>query len=327
MTSVRVLLAIAASKAWPIFQLDVNNAFLHGSLSDELYMQLPPGFNKALENQGKVCKLLKSLYGLKQASRQWFSKFTDVLLAYGFTQSLHDYSLFTYSRDGIFLALLVYVDDIILTETCTDQIEAVKDYIHSCFSIKDLGPLRFFLGLEVARSPAGLFINQRKYAMELLEDAGLLGCKPSKVHMDTTHTLSLSKSDLLADPTPYRRLVGRLIYLKVTRPDLSYPVHVLSQYISTPRHDHYQAALKVLRYVKQAPGQGLFFSATSPLSLEAFCDADWASCPLTRWSVSSYCIKLGSAIVCWKTKKQHTISRSSAESEYRSMADVTSELV
>ncbi|CAM8923966.1 unnamed protein product [Rhodiola kirilowii] len=192
--------------------------------------------------------------------------------------------------------------------------EAVKSYINSCFSIKDLDPLKCFLGLEVARSPAGIFINQRKYAMELLEDTGLLGCKPSKLPMDNKHTLGLSTSELMTDPTEYRRLVGRLIYLNVTRPDLSYPVHVLSQFMRSPRTDHYQSALKVLRYVKAAPGQGLFFSANAPLNLTAYCDADWASCSVTRRSVSGFCVQLGSAVISWKTKKQHTISRSFAES-------------
>ncbi|CAM8923952.1 unnamed protein product [Rhodiola kirilowii] len=301
MTSVRVLLTIAASKAWPIYQLDVNNAFLHRSLDEEVYMQLPPGSSKDLKKQGKVCKLLKSLYGLKQASRQWFSKFTDALLSYGFEQSLHDYSLFTFYRNGVFLALQVYVDDIILTGTCTKQMEAVQAYIHGCFSIKDLGPLRFFLGLEVARSPTSIFINQRKYAMELLEDAGLVGCKPSKVPMDTKHNLSLSKSELLPDPTPYRRLVGRLIYLNVTRPYLSYPLHVLSQYMSTPRQDHYQAALKVLRYVRQAPGQSLPLRASttptghhvlSPSGPSLVIASSWAR-PLFAGKLRSNTLSLG----------------------------------
>ncbi|KAL9659149.1 hypothetical protein QQ045_028240 [Rhodiola kirilowii] len=145
------------------------------------------------------------------------------------------------------MELRVYVDDIILSGTSVPKMKAVKAYINSCFSIKDLGPLKYFLGLEVARSSTGIFINQRKYAMELLEDTELLGCKPSKIPMDNKHTLGLSTSDLPHDPTEYRRLVGRLIYLNVTRLDLSYPVHVLSQFMCTPRKDHYQDALKVLR--------------------------------------------------------------------------------
>ncbi|CAM8966637.1 unnamed protein product [Rhodiola kirilowii] len=295
MTSVRILLSVAASKSWPIFQLDVNNAFLHGSLDEEVYMELPPGYNSVVKQQGKVCRLLKSLYGLKQASRQWFSKFTDSLLQFGFKQSMHDYSLFTLTSDGVFLALLVYVDDIILTGTSEKKIQEVKDYINNRFSTKDLGPLKYFLGLEVARTDKGIFINQRKYATELLEDTGLLGCKPSKIPMDSKHTLSLSKSALCADSTQYRRLVGRLIYLNVTRPDLSYPVHVLSQFMAAPCQDHYNAALKVLRYVKNAPGQGIFFAANATLHLEAYCDADWASCPIIRRSVSGFCVRLGSA--------------------------------
>ncbi|CAM8905397.1 unnamed protein product [Rhodiola kirilowii] len=282
MTTVRIILALAASKDWPLFQLDVDNAFLHGSLDEEVYMEIPPGFHSELKKQGKVCKLLKSVYGLKQASRQLFSKFSDALLAYGFIQSLNDYSLFTFCKNGVFLVLLVYVDDVIITGTSLKAIDEVKEYIHSCFKIKDLGPLRFFVGLEVARSKTGIFINQRKYALELLEEAGLLGCKPATMPMDSKHSVSTSTSALLDDPTSYRRLVGKLIYLNVTRPDLSYSVHVLSQFMGSPRHDHLQAALRVLRYIKAAPAQSIFFQAKSPLHLETFCDADWASCPLTR---------------------------------------------
>ncbi|CAM8951613.1 unnamed protein product [Rhodiola kirilowii] len=181
MTTIRTVLALASSKNWPLFQLDVNNAFLHGSLDEEVYMMLPPGHMKQLKSQGKVCKLKKSLYGLKQASRQWFSKFSDALVSFGFKQSLHDYSLFTYETGDVFLILLVYVDDVVITGTCTTMIHRVKQFIHDAFKIKDLGMLKIFLGIEVARSDTGIFINQRKYALDLLNDAGLLGCKPSSI--------------------------------------------------------------------------------------------------------------------------------------------------
>ncbi|CAM8978512.1 unnamed protein product [Rhodiola kirilowii] len=326
MTTIRTVLALASSKCWPLYQLDVNNAFLHGSLDEEVYMMLPPGHLQQLKSQGKVCRLKKSLYGLKQASRQWFSKFSDALISFGFQQSLHDYSLFTYEVDDVFLILLVYVDDVVLTGTCTKMIHRVKQFIHDAFKIKDLGLLKFFLGIEVARSESGIFINQRKYALDLLHDAGLLGCKPSIIPMDTKHKLSLSTSELLTDPSAYRRLVGKLIYLTVTRPDLAYSVHILSQYMSSPRLDHLNAAHKVLRYIKQAPGQGLFFASSSPLQLTAYCDADWAACPVSRRSLTGFCVTFGTSLISWKTKKQTTVSRSSAESEYRAMAQVVCEL-
>ncbi|CAM8956775.1 unnamed protein product [Rhodiola kirilowii] len=209
-------------------------------------MKLPPGFYKKEKAVGKVCRLLKSLYGLKQASRQWFTKFSEALAEFGFTNNLNDYSLFTLHRDGQFLILLVYVDDVLLTGTSDLLIHEVKSFIHQKFQIKDLGHLKYFLGLEVARSSAGIFLNQRKYAVELLEEHGLTDCKPSKTPMEVKHKLGLSTEPALADPLPYRRLVGKLIYLTITRPDLAYPVHILSQFMQSPSEDHLGAAHRLL---------------------------------------------------------------------------------
>ncbi|CAM8947932.1 unnamed protein product [Rhodiola kirilowii] len=327
MTTIRCCLALAATRGWPLFHLDVDNAFLHGTLEEEVYMRLPPGFYSKAKKEGKVCRLLKSIYGLKQASRQWFATLSDALLQFGFVPSLHDSSLFTLKRGEDFLILLVYVDDILLTGTSLQLINSVKSFIHSRFRIKDLGNLKFFLGLEITRSASGIFLHQRKYALEILEDAGFTNCKPCLIPMEIKHGLSLSSSSPLEDPMPYRRLVGRFLYLAVTRPDLAYPVHILSQFMQQPTVDHLNAAHKVLHYVKGAPSQGLFFPATSKLSLSAYCDADWAACPVTRRSISGYCVVLGSSLVSWKTKKQTLVARSSAESEYRSMAAVCAELI
>ncbi|CAM8925259.1 unnamed protein product [Rhodiola kirilowii] len=327
MTTVRCLLAVAAARQWPIYQLDVDNAFLHGSLDEEVYMKLPVGFYKKEKAAGKVCKLVKSLYGLKQASRQWFAKFSEAITDFGFQRSLNDYSLFTLKKGTDFLILLVYVDDVVITGTSSSLISDVKKYIHDLFRIKDLGLLKYFLGLEVARSDAGIFLNQRKYAIELLEEHNLLQCKPARTPMNSKHKLSLSEEPLLSDALPYRKLVGKLIYMSITRPDLAYPIHILSQYMQCPTEEHMRAALKLLRYIKNAPAQGILFSSESSLQLQAFCDADWAACPVTRRSITGHCVLLGSSIISWKTKKQPVVSRSSAESEYRAMAAVCCELV
>ncbi|CAM8955334.1 unnamed protein product [Rhodiola kirilowii] len=325
MTTVRCVLAIAASRKWPLYQLDVNNAFLHGLLDEDVYMRLPPGFYTQHRQNGLVCKLQRSIYGLKQASRQWFSRFSDALVDFGFVQSMNDYSLFTLSINGDFLILLVYVDDVVLTGTSSDLIMRVKQFIHEKFQIKDLGKLKYFLGLEVARSTTGIFLNQRKYVIDLLDDYEFSECKPCKTPMEIKHGLGLSTAPLLPDASVYRRLVGRLIYLTITRPDLAFPVHVLSQFMQRPNEDHLRAAHRVLRYIKLAPAQGLFFSSNSNLQLTGYCDADWASCPITRRSITGYCMLLGSSIVSWKTKKQVVVARSSAESEYRSLAGACSE--
>ncbi|CAM8901980.1 unnamed protein product [Rhodiola kirilowii] len=327
MTSVRCLLAIAAIRKWPIYQLDVDNAFLHGSLDEEVYMQLPTGFHSAERASGKVCKLTKSLYGLKQAPRQWFSKFTDALLQFGFVQSLNDYSRFTLQSGQDFIVLLVYVDDVVLTGTSLVLIEAIKAFIHDKFKIKDLGTLKYFLGLEVARHSTGIFLHQRKYTIDLLTENGLLDCKPAKTPLPVKHQLSLSEASPLDDPMVYRKLVGKLIYLTITRPDLAHAVHILSQFMHIPTEDHLKAANRLLRYLKNAPAQGIFFSASSQLKLSIYCDADWAACPKTHRSITGYCTLLGDSLISWKTKKQSIVSRSSAESEYRAMAAASSEVL
>ncbi|CAM8987336.1 unnamed protein product [Rhodiola kirilowii] len=184
MTTFRCLLAVTVARDWPMYQLDVNNAFLHGNLEEEVYMRLPHGFYQKEKYQGQVCKLLKSLYGLKQASRQWFSKFSEALLDFGFHKSMNDYSLFKLDKGDDFTVLLVYVDDAILTGTYQAIIDETKSYIHNRFQIKDLGVLKYFLALEVARSSTGIFLNQRKYVLELLEENNLTQCKPSRTPMD-----------------------------------------------------------------------------------------------------------------------------------------------
>ncbi|XP_021854883.2 uncharacterized mitochondrial protein AtMg00810-like [Spinacia oleracea] len=192
--------------------------------------------------------------------------------------------------------------------------------------MKDLGPLKYFLGIEVARSALGLFLCQRKYTLDIITEAGLSGAKPCGFPIEQNHRLSLAEGPLIADPEAYRCLVGRLVYLAVTRPDLAYSVHVLCQFLQKPRVAHWEAAMRVVRYLKGTPGQGILLRADSDLTLQGWCDSDWAACPITRRSLSGWLVFLGQSPISWKTKKQHTVSRSSAEAEYRSMAALTCEL-
>ncbi|VVA41591.1 PREDICTED: Retrovirus-related Pol poly from transposon, partial [Prunus dulcis] len=229
----------------------VNNAFLHGDLHEEVYMQLPPGSHGKGGNM--VCRLNKSLYGLKQASRCWFAKFSKALLDAGFSQSKADYSLFYRHKGKSSIFLLVYVDDIIITGTDTATISIIKNLLHQRFHLKDLGDLKYFLGIEVSRSPKGLYLSQRKYALDILKDSGLIGARPTFFPMEQNLKLNNEDGELLHNPETYRRLVGRLIYLTITRPDIVHTVHILSQFMQSPRTTHKDAADRLLHYLKGTP--------------------------------------------------------------------------
>ncbi|CAL1379865.1 unnamed protein product [Linum trigynum] len=325
LVTVRCVLAVAAHRGWHLHQMDVNNAFLHGDLHEEVYMKLPPGFSRPGDN--RVCRLRKSLYGLKQASRNWYMKFATSLQEFGFQQSKADHSLFTYRQHGVFTFALIYVDDLILGGDDLPTIQRVKGFLHDQFSIKDLGVLKYFLGIEVARSRTGMVLSQRKYTLDILKDAGALAVKPCSFPIEQNHHLTRIEGPAAKDPSGFRRLVGRLQYLTVTRPDIVYAVNILSQAVHSPRQEHEDAAQRVLRYLKGAPGRGLLFPTGGTLSLTAYCDADWGGCQHTRRSTTGYFIRLGDSPISWRTKKQSVVARSSAEAEYRAMASTVSELV
>ncbi|GJZ04322.1 ribonuclease H-like domain-containing protein [Tanacetum coccineum] len=272
MVTVRCLINLAVNQSWPIYQLDINNAFLYGDLDETVYMKPPQGFYPG--NDKLVCRLKKSIYGLKQSPRQWNAKLTSVLVENGFCQSKSDYSLYTKSVGDVFLALLVYVDDIIVTGNNAEEIEKFKVFLKGKFKIKDLGKLKYFLGIEVVDTSSGI-------------------CFKSK---------------------------------KICVPVISYAVHCLCRFMHSPLNSHLKIAFKILRYLKGSPGLGILVAKSSGMSLKAFSDADWAKCIVTRRSVTGYCVFLNGNLVSWKSKKQNTLSKSSAEAEYRALASVTSEV-
>ncbi|KAL0446288.1 UNVERIFIED_CONTAM: Retrovirus-related Pol polyprotein from transposon RE1 [Sesamum latifolium] len=226
--TVHIFLALAASKSWPLFQLDVNNAFLHGFL-DEEYMDPPYGFVGA--KPGHVCKLQKSLYGFKQASRQWNLELTTKLLEFGFQQSSHEHCLFIKRSNSTFIALLVYVDDILLTGNSEDVLHSARNYLDRLFIVKDLGPVKYFLGLELARSSHGLHISQHKYLQDILADTSTLDAKSALTLFPSGLKLVSNNGSLLPDPGKYRHLVGRFLYLGFTCPDMSFAIQQLRQFL------------------------------------------------------------------------------------------------
>jgi hypothetical protein len=284
----------------------VKNAFLHGDLEEEFYMEIPPGFanNQTL---GKVCKLNKSLYGLKQSPRAWFDRFRRAVCDMGYYQCNGDHTIFYRHRGSCITILAVYVDDIVIIGDDVEEITSLKERLGKAFEVKDLGPLRYFLGIEIARSSKGIVLSQRKYVLDLLTETGMLGCHPCKSSFNRNHQTCAQLGDPV-DKGTYQRLVGRLIYLCHTRPDISYVVSVVSRYMHDPRTGHMGVVYQILRYLKGTPGKGLWFRKNQNLDLEGYCDADWASSRDDRRSTSGYCVFVGGNLVSWWSKKQVVVA-------------------
>ncbi|XP_021735713.1 uncharacterized protein LOC110702318 [Chenopodium quinoa] len=216
--------------------------------------------------------------------------------------------------------ILVYVDDLIVAGNDMKEINEAKMFLASQFNMKDMGELRYFLGIEVDRSEQGMFLSQRKYITDILEEYDMMNVRPLKLPMDAHLKLRVDSGNVMADPEPYQRLIGRLIYLTITRPDISFTVHVLSKFMHKPTDVHYQCAVRVLRYLSGTIQQGILLASQGSAELKAYCDSDWAGCQSTRRSTSGFCILLGRSPVSWKSKRQSTVAKSTAETEYRSMA-------
>ncbi|KAJ9683174.1 hypothetical protein PVL29_018954 [Vitis rotundifolia] len=325
--SVRLLLSMAAMCSWPLYQLDIKNAFLHGDLAEEVYMEQPPGF-VAQGESGLVCRLHRSLYGLKQSPRAWFGRFSSVVQEFGMLRSTADHSVFYHHNSlGQSIYLVVYVDDIVITGSDQDGIQKLKQHLFTHFQTKDLGKLKYFLGIEIAQSSSGVVLSQRKYALDILEETGMLDCKPVDTPMDPNVKLVPGQGEPLGDPGRYRRLVGKLNYLTITRPDISFPVSVVSQFLQSPCDSHWNAVIRILRYIKSTPGQGVLYENRGHTQVVGYTDADWAGSPTDRRSTSGYCVFIGGNLISWKSKKQDVVARSSAEAEYRAMALATCELI
>ncbi|KAJ0836851.1 putative RNA-directed DNA polymerase [Helianthus annuus] len=324
-TTIRTVLSLAVSNAWPIHQLDVKNAFLHGNLKETVYMFQPPGFTST-EHPKYVCKLQKSLYGLKQAPRAWYQRFAGYISRCGFQSSICDTSLFVYHKGNQMAYLLLYVDDIILTASSDSLLQSIIKSLSSEFNMTDLGQLHHFLGIAVHKQKTGIFLSQATYAADILSRAVMSSCNPVSTPVEVGSKLSATHGAPFSDGALYRSLAGALQYLTVTRPDISYAVQQVCLFMHAPRDPHFQLLKRILRYIKGTLSQGLHITPSPSTTLTAYSDADWGGgCPDSRRSTSGYCVYLGDNLISWSSKRQPTISRSSAEAEYRGVANTVAE--
>jgi hypothetical protein len=304
---------LALSQNWPIHQLDVKNAFLYGTLAETMYCVQPSGFMDSCRSDF-VCQLNKSLYGLKQASRAWHHRFASHLISLGFVETKSDTSLFIYHRGPDTTYLLLYVDDIVLTASSAGFLKHIIEALRREFAMMDMGQLHHFLGIFVTRSADSLFLSQRQYTQDILERAGMSACKPCITPVDLHSKLS-ADGPPVDDATQYRSLAGALQYLTFTHPYIAFAVQQICLHMHDPWKPHLTALKRILRYLQGTMTLGLTLRQSPPTELIVYTDADWARCPDTRRSTSGYVVFLGDNLVSWSSKRQHTISRSSAEAE------------
>ena len=260
-------------------------------------MLQPPGFVDK-NFPGHICRLKKALYGLKQAPRAWYTELRVFLLSLGFVNSTIDASLFIHHKPaGVTLYLLVYVDDIIVTEISPAEVSTLIAALVGRFSLKDLGYLNYFLGVKVIPSIASIFLSQRKYITNLLHKLGMTDTKPTSTPLFVADKLLKDSGDLLPYPTEYQALVGSLQHLSLTRPNIAFSTNKLAKFIQNPRTTHWTALKRVLRYLAGSCDKGVFISTTAPLNLHAYLDADWAGDKDDYISTPGYMLYLVSTLV------------------------------
>ncbi|GJY75463.1 ribonuclease H-like domain-containing protein, partial [Tanacetum coccineum] len=294
--TIRTVQSLALSRNWPIYHLDVKNAFLNDDLSETVYMYQAPGF-------------VDVRYALRV----------------GFSSSRCDSALFIYRRGTEVAYLLIYVDDIVLTASSTDLLQRIISSLHREFDMTNLGALDYFLGISVTRDFKGMFLSQKKYALQLLDKAHMANCNPTRTPVDTESKLG-SGGVPVSDHSLYCSLAGGLQYLTFSCPDISYAVQHVCLHMHDPPNPHFAALKRVLRYIRGTLDFGLQLYTSSTGSLVAYSDVDWVGCPSTRHSTSGYCVFMGDNLLSWSSKRQHTLSRSSVEAEYRGVSNAVAEM-
>ena len=312
---------------WKIFHLDVKSAFLNGELQEEIFVQQPEGYEVA-GKEGMVYRLNKALYGLKQAPRAWYSKIDNYLTQCGFRRSENEATLYVRkAENGKLLVVSLYVDDLLVTGNDYLQLQEFKGEMEKMFEMSDLGEMKYFLGMEIHQCSTGIFISQKKYALDLLKKFKMERCKVVSTPLVYNEKLSKEECGDKADPTAYRSLIGRLLYLTATRPDLMFTASLLSRFMHSPGQVHFGVAKKVLRYVKGTADYGIWFTPSENGLLQGYCDSDWAGSVDDMKSTSGYVFSLGSGVFSWNSKKQEVVAQSSAEAEYIAAAGAANQAI
>ncbi|KAD2805312.1 hypothetical protein E3N88_38689 [Mikania micrantha] len=324
--AIRLFLAYAALHKLKVFQMDVKSAFLYGKIKEEVYVCQPPGFEDN-KHPDWVYKLDKALYGLKQAPRAWYDTLSTFLLQNNFTRGSIDKTLFIKKVGQHKLLVQIYVDDIIFASSDPKLCADFTELMTKNFEMSAMGELQFFLGLQIKQSPDGIFIHQSKYTKELLKKFDLQNCKQCSNPMSSTTQLDADLKGKSVDETLYRCMIGSLMYLTASRPDIMFATCVCARFQAAPKESHLIAVKRIFRYLQGTQSLGIWYSTGHSCELVAFSDSDYAGCKLTRKSTSGGCQFLGNCLVSWQSKKQTSVATSTAEAEYIAAASCTSQIL
>jgi transposase InsO family protein len=319
--TIRSILSLAAYNNWCVFQLDVKSAFLHGDLTETVYIEQPMGYHNGNNNQ--VYKLRKALYGLKQAPRAWYSRIESYFNNENFVKCSHEPTLFVkHSGKDKILIISLYVDDLIYTGNDEMLMESFKSSMKKEFSMTDLGKMRYFLGVEVKQCDQGIFIHQHKYASEILNRFGMESCNQVCSPIVPGCKLVKDEKGKATDATLYKQMIGCLMYLLATRPDMTFSVCLAARYMDRPTEMHVAAVKRILRYLKGTLKLGILYKHKDGvgLKMQGWTDSDYAGDYDDRRSTSGYVFTIGSSAVCWSSKKQPIVTLSTTEAEFVSAA-------
>ncbi|KAJ9544511.1 hypothetical protein OSB04_024218 [Centaurea solstitialis] len=324
--AIRLFLAYASFKNFKVYQMDVKSAFLYGKIEEEVYVCQPPGFEDP-RYPDRVYKLNKALYGLHQAPRAWYDTLSTYLLENDFTRGVIDKTLFIKREKQEILLVQIYVDDIIFGSTKSSMCKEFEDLMHKKFKMSAMGELTFFLGLQVAQKTDGIFIHQSKYVKDILHKFGFSDVKPASTPMETHKHLTVDPEGQEVDVHHYRSMIGSLMYLTASRPDIMFAVCVCARFQVQPKDSHLQAVKRIFRYLKGHSKFGLWYPHDSPFDLIAYTDSDYGGANMDRKSTTGGCQFLGSRLVSWQCKKQTSVSTSTAEAEYIAAASCCSQVL
>ncbi|KAJ9536569.1 hypothetical protein OSB04_un000268, partial [Centaurea solstitialis] len=324
--AIKIFLAYAAHKNMKVFQMDVKCAFLNGELQEVVYVEQPEGFVDPKYPE-HVYVLDKALYGLKQAPRAWYETLTIYLLGSGYKKGTVDPALFLRRSGNHLTVVQIYVDDIIFASTNPESCTEFEQIMKSRFQMSMMGELTFFLGLQVRQTPQGIFLNQSKYTLDILKRFDFTGPKSASTPMSTSFQLDADTSGNPVDQKVYRAIIGSLLYLTASRPDIMFATCVCARFQCNPRESHLGAVKRILKYLKGTPNFALWYPKDSGFELTAFTDSDHAGCKLNRKSTSGACQFLGDKLVSWSSRKQNCVSLSTAEAEYVAAACCCSQVL